>query len=260
MPSVREITDYFEEKVPSALKMGFDNVGLLVGFPETQVERVLVALDITDEVVAEAREISAQLIISHHPLYFELKSFTDIDEKGRIINNLVLKGISALCLHTNLDAVRGGVNDELAEVLRIRTTGILEASEGFPDCGIGRFGELEKPLEFSEYLAFVKEALFCRGLRYYDAGRPVSKVALCGGSGGGYVERAAALGCDTLVTADIKYHQFLSAAALGINLIDAGHFETESVALPVIARILGEGFSQVDIILSNTESPIVFGS
>ncbi len=253
MTTVKDIADYFETLIPREMKMDFDNVGLLVGLHNTNVIRVVLALDITEEVINEAINTGAQMIISHHPAFFDLKFVTDSDINGRKVIQLLQNGISCLCLHTNLDQVSGGVNDALAETLGVQVEGYLSETHTTSDgktYGMGRYGQLDNPCEMEDFLPFVKSALQTNGLRYHNAGRPVSRVALCGGSGGEYVTAAAALGCDTLVTADIKYHEFLNAKALGINLIDGDHFCTENVVVPILSDLLKKAFPEIDIIIS----------
>ncbi len=245
MPTVQEIFKLLNEKAPVAQKMDFDNVGLLVGRSNAPVRRVLAALDITDEVIAEAAEMGAELIVSHHPLFFDLKAVTDGTWEGQKALTLAERRMAAICMHTNLDAALGGVNDALMETLGGTVTGVLE-----PDTGIGRIGELPGPMDFPAFLAHVKSALDGNGLRYHDAGRPVKRLAVCGGSGGSDLDLAAAAGCDTYVTADVKYHQFLEAKHLGLNLIDADHFCTENVVVPVLVRWLREAFPALEVRLS----------
>lgn len=254
MPKVREISDFFNEKAPYYMKLSFDNVGLLVGFCENEVTKVLAALDITDEVIEEAIEFGAQLIVSHHPLIFDaIKHVTDDDTKGKKIIRMVNNGISAICLHTNLDTADGGVNDALMSVLGGRVTGLLDPHGTHPDgrpYGISRLGELDGPVDFFSFLDTVRKNLNGNGLRYHYAGRPVYKIACCGGSGGGDMPKAFAAGCDTFVTADLKYDHFLWAREFGINLIDADHFCTENVVVPVIERLLGEKYPQLEVRVS----------
>ena len=253
MPKVRELVSRFTQLVPPEMKMDFDNVGLLVGTNETPVTKALVALDITDEVIDEAIAAGAQIIFSHHPLYFELKQVSDDSLIGAKIVKLLQNNISAFCQHTNLDSVPGGVNDALAQKLGVALEGWLEGPAFLPDgreYGMGRYGTLTAVVPFPDYLARVKTALDANGLRYWDAGHPVHRVALCGGSGGEFVEAAAKLGCDTLVTADVKYHQFLEAKERGLNLIDADHFCTENVVVPVLAAMLKKNFPDVEVEVS----------
>ena len=133
MPKVRELVSRFTQLVPPEMKMDFDNVGLLVGTNETPVTKALVALDITDEVIDEAIAAGAQIIFSHHPLYFELKQVSDDSLIGAKIVKLLQNNISAFCQHTNLDSVPGGVNDALAQKLGVALEGWLEGPAFLPD-------------------------------------------------------------------------------------------------------------------------------
>lgn len=252
MPTVGEIYTILAEKAPPEMKLDFDNVGLLVGRSGNPVQTVLVALDITDEVIAEAMEINADLIVSHHPLFFELKSVTDGSWTGERALTLAENRIAAICMHTNLDAASGGVNDALLATLGATYADILE-----PESSIGRVGELAAPVTLSTFLQTVKTALHGNGLRYYDAGRVVHRIAVCGGSGGGDLELAFRAGCDTYVTADIKYDPFLEAKHLGINLIDADHFCTENVVVPVLCSWIRDAFPDLRVFVSQKHGQTV---
>ena len=245
MPTVGEIFTFLNQKAPVEQKMSFDNVGLLVGRSDRSVNHVLVALDITEEVIDEAVHIGAELIVSHHPLFFELKSVTDSTWTGSRALALAENRVASICMHTNLDAAAGGVNDALMVALGGTVTGILEE-----ESGIGRVGTLPAAVKFQDFLTQVKEALKSNGLRYHDAGRPVEKLAVCGGSGGGDIHLAAAAGCDTYVTADVKYDQFLEAKYLGLNLVDADHFCTENVVVPVLKSWLDNAFPDLTVDIS----------
>ena len=249
-----EIVNFFEKVVPNEMKMDFDNVGFLVGDSQNNVESVLLTLDITDEVVSEAIEYGAQMIITHHPLFFQLKSVTDRTPEGRKIVRLLRFGISAICLHTSLDSVLGGVNDALIQKLGCSNLGILESAHILQDgsvYGCGRYGELTESSNMVNFLEKVKSALNSNGLRYHDAGVPVRRVAVCGGSGGNMIADVAAKRCDTYVTADIKYDQFLTAKELGINLVDADHYCTENVVVPVIGDMLKKAFPGINVKISS---------
>ena len=258
MPKVSEIRDFFNEKAPFYMKLDFDNVGLLAGFGQAQVHRTLAALDITDEVIEEAVNIGAELIVSHHPLIWEpLRHVTDDDDKGRKIIRLIRSGISAICLHTNLDTANGGVNDALMAALGGRVTGLLAPHGTHPDgrpYGVARLGELDAPVDFFAFLERVKTNLRSGGLRYTYAGKPVHKLACCGGSGGGDMQKAAQAGCDTYVTADLKYDHFLWAKEHGLNLIDADHFCTENVVVPVLAGMLRERYPEMEVSVSQVHA------
>lgn len=246
MTCVRDIETYLYRWAPRELKMDWDNVGLLVGDGAAEVRRVLVSLDVTEAVAEEALRTGTDLIVAHHPLmncaWHKVQHVTSDDAQGRIITMLLRGGVSAICMHTNLDAAEGGVNDALAEKLGLVDTKPLTEEK------IGRFGTLncEKPLV--EFLQDVIKYLGCNGLRYVDCGKAVHRVAVGGGACGDYIAQAAALGCDTFVTSDLSYHQFLDTKAL--NLIDAGHFPTENVVCPVIAQRLRGAFPHIEVALS----------
>ncbi len=242
MSAVGEIEQFLYALAPKPLTQSWDNVGLLVGRPDREVKKVLVSLDITEAVAEEASRWGAELIVAHHPVIFGgVKSVTDRDPTGRTLLYLVEHSLAAICMHTNLDAAAGGVNDLLADTL-----GLTDASP-VEEHGIERTGVLPDPLPLPDFLARIKSALAPNGIRYVDGGRPVHCVAVGGGACGDFFPRAAALGCDTFVTADVKYHQFLDAKAMGLSLIDAGHFPTENLVCPRLCAALSERFPALEV-------------
>ena len=254
MLTVHDVFEYLCSLAPVGMKMDFDNVGFLVGCGGAAVSRILVSLDITHEVISEALDVKADLIVSHHPLFFSLTSVTDGDIKSRKVVRLLSGGISAICMHTNLDAARGGTNDALAKAAGICSesvvAGILSEDGHLPDgsaFSYGRVGFLKAPCPLRDYLDMLKKALNTNGLRYYDAGRDVHCVAVVGGSGGGELHHAVERGCDTLVTADVKYDVFLDAKELGINLIDGDHFCTENLVTGVLVDQLRSAFTGLEV-------------
>lgn len=254
MKTVKDIFDFLNTLAPVQLKMSFDNVGILAGNENSPVKKCLLALDITDDVIDEAIALRADVIVSHHPLIFhELKSVVESDLVGRKLIKLIKNDISAVCMHTNLDIAQGGVNDALMSALGGTVSGFLERcgidSEQIP-VGCGRIGELAESVDLQSFLSVCKCALKTNGLRYHDAGLPVKRLAVMGGSGGDCIALAKSLGCDTYVTADIKYNGFLDAKEIGINLIDADHFCTENVIIPVLHEKLSEKFEDVEFIIS----------
>jgi len=254
VPKVCEIARYLEERVPARLKLDFDNVGLLAGFSQTEVHRVLVALDVTLEVIEEAREWGAELIVTHHPLILEgLKRVVDDEPVGRRLTALLSGGLSAICLHTNLDSVAGGVNDALALAIGAEPVEIIEPTGEGPDgrpAGLGRICVLPEERPLWVFVERVRGSLDVSGLRFYDAGRPVRRIGLCGGSGGAQLYDAARLGCDTWLTGEIRYHHWLDGRELGLNLVEADHFCTENVVTPVLQGLLKEGFPGLELRIS----------
>lgn len=257
--TVGMVYEFLQEKAPFELQEGFDNAGFLVGREDAAVSKILVALDITEQVAQEAAEQGAQLIVAHHPVIFGgVKSVTDQTVTGRILLALAENRIAAICAHTNLDAVEGGVNDALALRLGLTDIGQLkqmgEDEQGRP-YGIGRIGRVpEQPLY--DFAMAVKRLLGANGIRLVDGGKPVHMVAVGGGACAEFIDEALAQGCDTFVTSDVKYHQFLEARALGVNLVDAGHFPTEDVVCPVLRNWLSKQFPHVSVSISKRHAEV----
>jgi len=259
MINVNDVYEYMKIIAPESIAVESDNVGFLVGTGSTTVKKIIVCLDITDDVVSEALETRAELIVAHHPLFFSLKSVTDADITGKKIVRMLSGGISAVCMHTNLDAAVGGVNDVLAVAAGIadenRKADPLSGAVRFENgevISFGRVGCLKEACPLPVYLKKLGQELNTNGLRYHDAGVDVHRVAVASGSGGSQWENARNSNCDTFVTADIKYHMFLEAKEYGINLIDAGHFNTENVITGVLVEKLTSAFPEAEVIESNT--------
>lgn len=249
MPTVREIEQALFRLAPKEGAMDWDNVGQLLGDPEAEVSRVLVALDITEAVADEAIAQGCQLIVSHHPVmnckWLPVQTVRQDTPQGHLLLKILKNDLSAICMHTNLDAAQGGVNDALAAALGAQVQGVLNSDEW-----ISRIAELPEAVEFGEFLSRVKLALGANGLRYAGPGRPVKRIGLCGGAGAGDMYLALERGCDTYVTADVKHHEFIAANELGINLVDGGHFPTENVVVPVLAGWLRADLPELDVRIS----------
>ena len=203
--TVQQVFEELRRLAPVELACSWDNVGLLVdaGRPVT---RIATALDITPAVVEEAAGRGCELIVAHHPVIFHpLKTLSAGDVPAR----LLAAGISGICMHTNLDAAEGGVNDALARALGLEQVGPVSED------GIGRTGVISGAPSAEVFAAQVKKLLGANGVRFVDGGRPVRKVAVGGGACGDMGPLASACGCDTFVTSDVKYHEFQEAEALG---------------------------------------------
>ena len=254
MTTVADILKFVETMAPPYMAESWDNCGLLCGRKTKEVKKILVALDPFRNVIAEAIAIGADLIVTHHPLIFggDLTAVNEDTETGRCLLTLIEHGIAAINAHTNLDLAPGGVNDTLAAALGLQNIGIINPT-GEPAYGLLRMGDVaEQPLE--QFLATVKNNLRCEGLRYVSGSRPVRKVAVGGGSCASEMPEALAAGCDTFVTADVKYNQFRAAFELGLNLIDAGHFYTENPVMPVVAEKLRAAFPEIQVVFSENHT------
>lgn len=255
MAKIRDIYNALFAFAPAYMKMDWDNVGLLCGKFDAEVTKVLVALDPMLDVFEEAKALSCELVVTHHPLIFgSVKQVNDESYDGRNLLFLIENGIAAMNLHTNLDCCPGGVNDVLAETLGLQNVKILNPvgtdAQGRP-YGLIRMGEVQ-PQDAAAFAAFVKTALSCPGVRFADAGKKVCRVAVGGGSCGSEIEDVLSVGCDTLVTADLKYNHFEEAKYRGLNLIDAGHFETENPVCAVLERVLHESFPELTVYRAKT--------
>ena len=252
MMTVQNILKFIESVAPTYMKYEWDRVGLNCGRGDAPVTKILVALDPFAEAVAEAKEQGAQLLVTHHALIWEGGFVNDQTEWGKNTLTLLENGIAHINAHTNWDCAPGGINDVLAETLGLTDISVVNPkgtdAQGRP-YGLLRIGSVPKqPLQ--DFLAAVKTALGCEGLRYVNSSVPVQRVAVGGGSCGDELWEAYKAGCDTFVTADIKYNQFRTAHELGINLIDAGHFHTENPAMKVLAQKIRQAFPEIQVVFS----------
>lgn len=262
MTTVGDITRFLFSLAPEYMKENWDNVGLVVGRADRPVTRLLVALDASVEVLREAADLDCQLVVTHHPVIFGgLKQLNEDTVTGRAVLFAAENRIACVNMHTNLDSVRDGVNDILARRLGLSAVELVapRGTDGSGNAyGYLRCGTVEG-CGLNEFALFVKNALACPGVRYSNGGRPVRKVAVGGGACGDETAAAIQAGCDTVVTADLKYHQFCDGANLGINLIDAGHFETEAPVCGYLSEMLRAQFPDIRVILSQKQkSPIEF--
>jgi dinuclear metal center YbgI/SA1388 family protein len=248
---VCELFAALEERIPRGLSCSWDNDGLMVcPDGEREVRRVLVALDVTEEIVKQAIAGGYDVILSHHPMIFRpLKAVNPYDAVARKAIRLLCAGVSVMSFHTRLDAVSGGVNDTLAALLG------LENTEPFGNDGeeIGRIGTLPKPMQLSAFAKAVRDTIGAPAVQVSDAGRPVSRVAVLGGSGSDDVSAAIRAGADTYVSGELGHHYLTDAPDMGINLIAGGHFHTENPVCEVLSSMALEidPSLTVDIAFSN---------
>lgn len=252
MATVKDILDCVQSFAPQYMKESWDKVGLNCGRLNAPVTKVLIALDPFEAVCKEAKEMGAELLVTHHALIWQPGFVTDETAWGRNTLFLIENGIAHINAHTNLDCAPGGVNDTLAQTLGLQNIQVVSPAgtdeEGNP-YGLLRQGEVaEQSLDC--FMETVKEKLGCPGLRYVNCGKPVSKVAVGGGACAGYIPQAVSAGCDTFVTADVRYNQFWDAQDLGINLIDAGHFHTENPVCQVLENVISKAFPEIAVKIS----------
>ncbi len=228
----RDVVAALEAAYPPVLAESWDAVGLVCGDPGEPVQRVLVAIDPVAEVVAEALERDAQLLVTHHPLLLRgVHGVPADDPKGALVHRLVRAGVALFCAHTNADAADPGVSDALARSLGLRVTGVLDPREGSARTGLGRICELSQPESLREFTGRVRDALpeTTWGVRAGgDPERSVRTVAVCGGAGDSLLGAARAAGVDAFVTADLRHHPASEhLAAGGPALVDVAHWASE---------------------------------
>ena len=248
MTTVQQVYEVMQRLAPPELAEHWDNPGLLVDCGGA-VRRVLVTLDITPEVVAEAAAKQCTVIVAHHPVIFDpLKRLCPAD----VPYQLVRAGISAICMHTNLDAAEGGVNEVLAGIFGMRDW------EVFAD-GCGRVGEVE-PITVPELARKAQAVLGGRcnrprsgpavQVKFADTGRTVRRLAVISGAGGSLFEDAIAVGADCLLTGEANHHHAIDAKRLGLSLIAAGHYATEFPVTAAVAEKLRAALPDLDVLVS----------
>ena len=262
MTSVADIAGWLEAAYPPGLAEGWDRVGLTVGDPDAGVQHVLFAVDVTDEVVAQAIEIGAQLIVAHHPLLLRGVHAVRTDQpKGRVVTALIRSGIAVFSAHTNADSAADGVADALADVLGLGGRRPLVPVTASPELGLGRVGTLPRPVP-----AHVVARTLAAGVPGTEGGvklggdpeRLVATVALVGGAGDSLLDAARAAGVDCYVTGDLRHHpaqDFLANAGAPV-LIDVPHWAAEWTWLPAAERVVQRAASVAGPTLDTTVSTL----
>lgn len=236
---IQKIFEFLDQKYPVSAACDFDNVGLLVGDPESEVSGILVCLDCTVEAIEKAENEGCNLIVTHHPVIFDpIKNLLS----DSLVYKLIKNGVSVISMHTNLDMGDGGVNDCLCKAIGLNDISPVVSNDGF----ILKSGVIS-PLSAEDFADKLKTALGGR-IKFVDGGKEISRVLVCSGSGGEFIADAISGGFDALVTSDIKHHTFLIAKENGVSLFDAGHFETEDICVEPLKELLQAKFNGVKII------------
>ncbi len=244
MRKISELLQAFDEAYPPEGALGFDNVGLLVGRKEKEVSKILLCLDVTSAVIKEAKEIGAELIVSHHPVvFFETKRITDETYTGSLLIELIENKIAAIALHTNFDRAEKGNNDNLARTLGAKE--YLAIEDGFAT----EF-DLEKEMDMPAFVSFVKEALGETAIRSVGEGKVKKVIASCGaGINERLILRAKENGA-VIVTADVKHNYAEMAKDLGVRLVEPTHYASEWGFAEVIKKYLAEKAADVACFIS----------
>lgn len=233
----KDFISILERKYPKVLAEEWDNVGLLVGDAEKEVHNILLALDVTEEVIDFAVTHSFDMIISHHPIIFRgIKRVLQQDVLGAKIFKLVKHGINVYTLHTNLDAQKAGLNDYILEKLGVTVSTVLEKRED--GTGIGRMFQYPEGKSVEEIQKLLSHKLGLSFQRYIgnDMQQVVHRVCLVNGSGMSYWRMAKSKGAELFITGDVSYHDALDAKECGMSVIDMGHYEAEYFFAELLMR------------------------
>lgn len=242
MSTVNQIYNAIDRLAPFWLTMDFDNTGILVGDRNREVSCALLALDCTPAVVEQAKQLGAQLIVTHHPVIFHPLKRVNEDA---VVYQLIRSDIAVISAHTNLDIAQGGVNDALASAIGLRDCRGLELLNEQTGAWLGRIGTLPEPLSPEAFAAHIKACLNASSIKFSAAPRVIRTVALCSGSGADCLDAAISAGADALLTSEVKQHEYLAAAAAGISIFDAGHFDTEDIVIEPLRDYLAKEIPDV---------------
>lgn len=239
---VEDITRAIEAFAPLSLQESYDNSGLVVGRPCDEVHKVLLAVDVTEEVIDEALREGADMIATHHPIIFHaVKRFNSASVVERCVERAIRERIALYACHTNLDGAPQGMSWRLARMIGVGGLSVLQPSGD--GAGFGVVGELAEPMPVHEFLLKVKRTLHADVVRHGDIARDeVRRVAVCTGAGGSLTDDARRAGADVYVTADLRYNDFFEARG-EMTIADVGHFESEYCAIDILFDVICEKFS-----------------
>ncbi len=251
IPSVQDILALIETIAPMELAQPWDNVGLLIGRPDSKVNGLLIGLDPNNTLLDEAEESGVNTIITHHPVIFHpLKAVRTEQPEGQFIRRALRSDFNVIGCHTNFDSTNSGVSDYLIQGLGLDNCRPLADSTACPQdnsriCGLGRIGSYPEPITAAVFLSRLQKTISAPWL--LSAGpkpKMISKVAVCGGSGSDLAETVHAAGADVYVTAEVKHATAGWAEATGLWIIDGGHFATENPAMKTLAQQIGTALTK----------------
>ena len=244
---LKEIIAALERLAPLRLQDEWDNSGLQVGFPEAEISRVMVCLDITEAIVDEVIANECNMIVSHHPLLFKaLRQVSDATYQQRCVVRALAAGISIYSAHTSLDNAPGGVNHKIAEKLALQNLcwlSPLDSGEG----GSGLVGELPRPEKDADFMARVKHVFGVQCLQHSDLdGREIRRVALCGGAGAFLLRDAVRSGADCFLSGEFHYHDYFEND--GVLLAELGHYQSEQFTQDILQEYLTLNCPSVEVL------------
>ena len=240
---IKDITDVIEAFAPLALQESYDNSGLIVGRPDDEVHGVLLAVDVTEEVLDEAEREGCDLIVTHHPIIFHaLKRFNSASYVERCVERAIRRGIALYACHTNLDSVPGGTSWQVGSMIGLSDMHVLQPHTADSTTGFGVVGMLPVAESANAFMERVKRIFEVGAVRHSDLlgdDFMVRRVAICTGAGGSLIDDALAAGADIYITADLRYNDFMRGENRMI-LADIGHFESEFCAIRILYDVISK--------------------
>ena len=253
-----DIINIIDKAAPEEFAMDWDNSGFLLGDKNSEVKKVLVALDVTSDSVEQAIHEKCNMIIAHHPMFFKgIKSIDYGTPQGNVIKKLIKNDISVYACHTNKDASEQGINARLAEMFSLTEVEVLEKNPNNSEVGIGRVGNLEKEISLTRLCEMTKALLNTPCVRLIKGkADTIKRMAVASGSCSEFIPEAVKLGAEVIITADMKYHDSLDAAELGVSVIDAGHYPTEFLVTDILADLLKD--TEIEVVKSHSKDIFLY--
>jgi dinuclear metal center YbgI/SA1388 family protein len=250
---IRDFIQRLESFASPEYQEDYDNSGLITGDGTGECTGVLVSLDCTEDIVREAVEKKCNLIVSHHPLIFRpIRRIAPENANGRALIAAIRHDITVYAIHTNLDNVVTGVNATIADKLSLQKLKILIPRPGLSGVGSGMIGELKKPVAEVQFLEILKKTFGIPVIRHSRlTGKPVSRVAVCGGAGSFLIPNALQSGVAFFITADVRYHDFFEGEGEMV-VADIGHFESEQFTIDLIHSVILEKYPNFAVLKSGT--------
>ncbi|NLD04591.1 MAG: Nif3-like dinuclear metal center hexameric protein [Synergistaceae bacterium] len=251
-----DVVSLIEKRVPLAWSEEWDNSGLLVGDPDSEIQKIGIALDATEDTVLTSTNLGCQLLVSHHPIIFRpLKNIIPDRPAGKAMVMAIKKGLSLYAAHTNWDSSPEGVNFTLAELLGLDDIEpLIPPADRSSSWGMGAVGEFMMPMPFETVMKLIKERWSlssCTG--YGSKAAMVKRIAIGGGSCGDMWEQAGEKSASLFVTADMSYHNRQDALNSGLKLIDVDHGEMERASLPKLKSLIEKETGLIVEMIPETE-------
>ena len=250
-----EIQNILEEWSPLENSEDFDNVGLIIGNPNSEVNGALITIDVTEKVIDEAINMGYNLIITFHPLMYKGSNKLNSEEYvDRCIEKALKNNLNVYCIHTNLDNNPRGVSYQISRKLKLINPNIFIKQNGVDNIGMCIIGELKEELSEIEFLGYLKTHMDLSNIRHSNfTGKKLKKICVLGGSGSFAIEEALINEIDCYVTADLKYHDFFKSSNK-ILLVDIGHYESEKYTKDLILNYLNKKIPKFACVIAETRT------